>query len=649
MNRIVAIAGLLAVSGQALAQDSVAQLPGGNDALSAYDAQVVRYTLDLVPVVSSWGSTFVIGPVLKSSRSLDPGYNTQKLIGAIVSPDVVEHVTVPSQPYATWSTRGAGLHPSENTAPGSVGIGYFQRRFGIACADLGFGPTNVLGALIGWRDSEPDRLYIERHVALSSRGSAVAPDHSSLSLGAIDANGELCVRADDFGISDATPNKIQDENIIRVEIKARDTNPNALHNTIGINTSDDPASTIYFVNKSTISVAPPTAMPSTIAAAGESAPIIFDFSGAHRLGGGPQMSDHIDVAIEAHRGVPSYSTVSFNAGDSGTIAFLAISDSGPALRVDALAAATIDPDGDVADTISAALPATMNAGAFVANNPEFVGHLSQAGFRGASGPVAVGTDNSGAIVLAATARSDTGAQFITAASFATPIGNTAAQWSIAAYPGQPVLNGPGGQQIGTIVSGSLIGSPVSLSSPAIDLLGNVYFVAAYKPTLGSARTAIIKAVNEGSGYELELLLMTGQVVDGANSTRPYQIRSIALGDSDSIASGSIWSGSVLQQRRLGAGGNPALPDSFGGLVVSAVIEYDNLAQLEAYDAVLFIAPKGLEGLVGDINGDGIVDTADLGILIGAFGGPGPAGDINGDGVVDTADLGLLISRFGDTT
>jgi len=48
----------------------------------------------------------------------------------------------------------------------------------------------------------------------------------------------------------------------------------------------------------------------------------------------------------------------------------------------------------------------------------------------------------------------------------------------------------------------------------------------------------------------------------------------------------------------------------------------------------------------DINGDNVIDTADLGILIGQFGTPGPGADLNGDGVVDTADLGQLIGVFG---
>jgi len=47
----------------------------------------------------------------------------------------------------------------------------------------------------------------------------------------------------------------------------------------------------------------------------------------------------------------------------------------------------------------------------------------------------------------------------------------------------------------------------------------------------------------------------------------------------------------------------------------------------------------------DINHDGAVDTADLGLLIGAFGGADFRVDLNADGEVDTADLGLLISDY----
>lgn len=50
--------------------------------------------------------------------------------------------------------------------------------------------------------------------------------------------------------------------------------------------------------------------------------------------------------------------------------------------------------------------------------------------------------------------------------------------------------------------------------------------------------------------------------------------------------------------------------------------------------------------VGDINGDGVVDAADLGILIGQFGTAGPDADLNDDNIVDAADLGILIGVFG---
>jgi len=47
----------------------------------------------------------------------------------------------------------------------------------------------------------------------------------------------------------------------------------------------------------------------------------------------------------------------------------------------------------------------------------------------------------------------------------------------------------------------------------------------------------------------------------------------------------------------------------------------------------------------DLNGDGMVNGADLGLLIGLCGTPGPEGDFNGDGVVDGADNGLLIANW----
>ncbi|HMN97730.1 MAG TPA: integrin alpha [Phycisphaerales bacterium] len=55
--------------------------------------------------------------------------------------------------------------------------------------------------------------------------------------------------------------------------------------------------------------------------------------------------------------------------------------------------------------------------------------------------------------------------------------------------------------------------------------------------------------------------------------------------------------------------------------------------------------KVICGCLADLDGSGMVDGADLGILLGQWGGPGFA-DLDGNGVVDGADLGLLLGAWG---
>ena len=50
--------------------------------------------------------------------------------------------------------------------------------------------------------------------------------------------------------------------------------------------------------------------------------------------------------------------------------------------------------------------------------------------------------------------------------------------------------------------------------------------------------------------------------------------------------------------------------------------------------------------LGDVNGDGVVNGADLGILLGQWGTGGTA-DLNADGVVNGADLGLMLGAWGE--
>ena len=49
-------------------------------------------------------------------------------------------------------------------------------------------------------------------------------------------------------------------------------------------------------------------------------------------------------------------------------------------------------------------------------------------------------------------------------------------------------------------------------------------------------------------------------------------------------------------------------------------------------------------IIGDINGDGVVTGADLGLLLSGWGQPGPT-DLNNDGTTNGFDLGLLLSHW----
>jgi len=60
---------------------------------------------------------------------------------------------------------------------------------------------------------------------------------------------------------------------------------------------------------------------------------------------------------------------------------------------------------------------------------------------------------------------------------------------------------------------------------------------------------------------------------------------------------------------------------------------------------VFVRDLG-HSIVGDLNGDGRVDGADLGTLLGQWGPcPGCSADFNGDGVVNGADLGTLLGNW----
>ncbi|MFM7052791.1 MAG: dockerin type I domain-containing protein [Planctomycetota bacterium] len=57
-----------------------------------------------------------------------------------------------------------------------------------------------------------------------------------------------------------------------------------------------------------------------------------------------------------------------------------------------------------------------------------------------------------------------------------------------------------------------------------------------------------------------------------------------------------------------------------------------------------IGPPPAVGNPADLNGDGVVNAADLSVLLAQWGGPGSA-DLNGDGLVGAADLSILLGAW----
>lgn len=73
-----------------------------------------------------------------------------------------------------------------------------------------------------------------------------------------------------------------------------------------------------------------------------------------------------------------------------------------------------------------------------------------------------------------------------------------------------------------------------------------------------------------------------------------------------------------------------------------------IARIEGPNMPKQVVPASMWSHQGtaDLNLDGAVDSADLGLLLTSWGSAEPVGDLNGDGVVGTADLGLLLAAWG---
>jgi len=267
----------------------------------------------------------------------------------------------------------------------------------------------------------------------------------------------------------------------------------------------------------------------------------------------------------------------------------------------------------------------------------FKQYLSQVPFRGGSGLVGVGQNASNQLVIAATANDSGTGDFIASV---TATGPSTSAWIAAAFPGQQVLNGLSGTSVGSLTS------PTTISAPAVDRLGNIYFVATWIPAASPQATGLFRAVKSGPGFVLELILTTGQVITGANSTRPYTITSLALADSDSLASGAFHHQHLIAEQTPGATtADPSSIRAMGGLIVNAVVTYNNGGTNEAYDTVLFISPTDNPPCPADFNGIGGVTVQDIFDFLAAYFANDPRADFNTSGSVTVQDIFDYLSAY----
>jgi len=65
------------------------------------------------------------------------------------------------------------------------------------------------------------------------------------------------------------------------------------------------------------------------------------------------------------------------------------------------------------------------------------------------------------------------------------------------------------------------------------------------------------------------------------------------------------------------------------------------------DAIADVAPDDSPGMPGDLDGNGVVDGIDLGLMLAAWGTDDPAANLDGLGVVGGPDLGLLLAGWSE--
>lgn len=727
---LVAVAGLAA---PVMAQDSVSNNPGGTDgdALPAYAAgasQRSAYVVDGSPLFGSRGSRYFLYPIAKTTKASSFFFNNLMSAQAL-SPTIISGMLNSS--YSLWENQpGAGVNPAENDVPGSIVAEGPALQFSAAfsnfgTADAGGNYTGIVGVTAKFFENNPGRLYVTR-VTAAENGATGTDNRASFGIGSIDAAGNTYFRADGFGATG--PNAMVGNNVFRIALGARNTNGNVIDNTgssqFGNGTS------VRIVNNYANTINTPGNIPADLAGVSTGRALIANFDnqlgtetspGAAAPGNMTYTSAHL---VTNHRGGPAF-TKNVLRGGVGTGAILM--NSGSNLSVFGLSAA-----GAVLSPISIASPASASdCAGYTAANGRFDHYRSQVATNGGNSPVAVSRDPragtpaarqglvAGVFYTGRGTGTDTAwpynalmvGRFNPAASGTS----TTAEWKVVAYTdfvggvdigspitgdygadGAPFTNDAGefddnltnDAPIGRLanlyeVTGGAPAGP-SISAPAFDSVGNVYFIASVAlnksgPTgpFVDFDSALIRAIYNPDTfcYTLELLAELGDTFDGPNSGRKYQLQFLGVADSNSVDSGTIFSGNITQAAfantdpaTLGTG---AIEDTraLGGLVFRAEVTYDvnndgtfddpssaggdPSSPDESYAVLMYLGHRPTNttpACVGDFNSDGFVDDTDFVIFANAYDQftvppADPQTDLNNDGFVDDTDFVIFAQAY----
>lgn len=694
-------AAILAAAGLALpafAQDSVSNIAnqatgGESDAISpwANDLQVAQYVLDLTSFTSSGGSVFAVGPVVKSSKARFD-FETSVIDANVISP-LATNASIGGV-YALWNTRGAGVNPDANDAPGTVdgpaqGAVFSLGLNEFSNTDFGNRMDGLVGARVGVDPVNPTRLYVTRVVAGNSLGSAIDFDEpNSIGIGGIDALGNMAIRADDFGggssswegqalisLGDRANGTINDIDIVSGAFTVSDTLassvvyqgiagqptlviPNLVPESLGgptlITTGFD--SQYYYNNLSL----------STFAHLGSSA----DQRGS--------LTVHPFNLLATENGVASASLL-VKDGNGDTRA-MSVWD------IDATGAVVETPEyyelaGSISDVLTGYTIADTTTG-------ELNNYRGSVTFGGPVGNTALGSDADGNL-LAGTAYyfipGNDGRfsmeQALVAVRDILPGEPGGEQWGVVAYTGTPNATDPfdgaargkallddAGNEIGYIVTDEVIdGGGPSLVGGGFDAAGNMWFIAPVEYRTDSPTEAdpidpaatqltLVRAIYDGTGnapaWTLEKVIARNDVFEGQNSATNYRVSSIAFG-----FNGWVWGQSTMGDTLDGTvQADPADPRNLGGLVFEANITYDadgdgqysfdDASRDESYSVLLFVGAGNAEpDCRPDYNDDGDLNTLDLIDFINDFRSANITVDYNGDGAQNTLDLIDFINDF----